>query len=122
MHPDELEIYILCACETRSPDEWSGTVEALGSLLREISCVGSPPDKHMIEAIIELRRKHELEIRKWKDNEGFVALDLQETGKPEYLREFFRKRDFRLKLTHHGRKRLADHIPPPEPLKEKIGF
>ncbi len=115
MHPEDLELCILEACQRSLRGEWSGTIGALGDALREIS--GSePPDAGLVaEAIAELDRQGQVEARKY---ETAVPIRLEQAASAE---RFFFRGDFRLKLTYAGRKRLAD-LPQPEPPKEKIGF
>ena len=90
-------------------------IGALAKELRKISAVEPPDYNRIVEAIIELDRQGEIEARKY---EGTVPIRLNQAVSTE---QFFFTGDFRLRLTHAGRKRL-EKLPPPEPTKEQIGF
>lgn len=122
MNPDDLELCLLSACKRSHSDEWSGRWSDLIKLLGEISRVDPPPEMQIVQAIMELCRKNQLEVRKYNDNGTPVPLDGSKTADGAYLDHFFFRRDFRMKLTHTGWKRLAADLPPPQPAREKIGF
>ena len=116
MNANVLEVCILLACERGQSGEWSGTIAALGSALREISATEPPRYDQIAEAVIELDRQGHLEATKC-ECVGLIPV----WSKTPRVTGFFFGADFRLRITHKGRKRLAEP-PAPEPAKEPIGF
>lgn len=121
MNPYHLEIWILIACDRKESHEWTGSIADLANRIREMGGVEPPEYTHIVEAITELCRSGELLVRKWRDNEGFESFDSAKGADGAYTSDFFFTRDFRMKLTHSGRRRLVE-LPMPELPRERIGF
>lgn len=109
-NPRDLEVALLRAIANARSDEWLPlSIGGLRNRLRDVdSAAANETINRYIDAIASLGSENVLLIRKREDGGRPVPFDFQRQNDDGYTSNFFARGDFELKLTHEGRKRLAE--------------
>lgn len=108
--PKDLEVALLRAIANARSDEWLPlSIGGLRNRLRDVdSAAANESINKYIDVIASLGSENILLIRKREDGGRPVPFDFQRQNDDGYTGNFFARGDFELKLTHEGRKRLAE--------------
>jgi uncharacterized protein (TIGR02391 family) len=111
--PNRLEYLILRAITMVSGDEWVPlTVGQLGNRISEIdSNAAGTSTTSLIEAMVFLESNDLISVGKYQGAPGPVIpipYDRGQVQKSTYRSNYFGRGEFRLRLTHQGRKHLSD--------------
>lgn len=119
MNPQRLELCILDTAARIGTDQWlpSSIAEFRNRIATIAAAAANTPREEIEQAIIFLATKGYLLVRKWKDSVGWQSFDFQNQHDETYVGAFFYQDEFQLKVTHEGRRHLADdasETPPKE--------
>lgn len=108
--PRDLEFALLKAIANAKSDEWLPlSIGVLRNRIRDVdSAAANETINRYIDAIASLGAENVLLIRKGEDGGRPVPFDSQKQNDDGYTSNFFARGDFEPKLTHEGRKRLAE--------------
>lgn len=109
-HARDLEVALLRAIANARSDEWLPlSIGGLRNRLRDVdSAAANETINRYVDAIASLGSENVLLIRKRADGGRPVPFDFQRQNDDGYTSNFFARGDFELKLTHEGRKRVAE--------------